>query len=683
MSDQIYINSLFIQDFGPYYGEHEFDFEVSDGKHVTLIGGKTGAGKTHLLRAIYLATVGQIGFSDLKKRESGTAKFELNQSLNRLARDEGKTVSILRVVLSRRDISGQIGKSLTLEAKIEYFPKFKFSSKAKTNDSGWINDDKDEEEIKKLRNKFLPRHLAQFFFFDAEQEQNISLNESEIIDGISHVIGLYSYSQLVTRLDELRQKLKKNYGFGSESEIALNEIQAQIDKKTKNEEIFTNYLETRKSELKELEKKWEALEEELKSVGVINPAELDEARTKKEEIKQQKDKLHKQLGDSWEKAIPIYLLNNYKNILCKYLESEEARRTWENRRSSVEPYKPQIKTDVFSDIPHKFSLDKEVKSFYENRLEIALDKLFNPPPKGISEKVFVVPESNTLSLQIREELTHGKISNLVQTCSDLDKKTGQYREYEQKVMQLQQNENSIKRGYKLHEEKGDIIANISNLEKQNKDDESQISSLKTNLKELKRQEENLVNKVEKIKKGGDLIGVADKYKIAIREIENNAAIKLRQEISEIVGGLWLDIVDRGMEYVGMEFDNHWDCWLKKSDGSKQKWNDINPSAGQKQVRILAFIEALRQLAELVPPMVVDTPFGRLDKEVKQNVLERLYLSGHQTIILSTNSEVDINTELFDRIAPMLANIYTLNPVGNTESHTYQVNVEKNYFKKVL
>ncbi len=98
---------------------------------------------------------------------------------------------------------------------------------------------------------------------------------------------------------------------------------------------------------------------------------------------------------------------------------------------------------------------------------------------------------------------------------------------------------------------------------------------------------------------------------------------------------------------------------------------------------MSFVEALRQLTELVPSMVVDTPFGRLDKEVKQNVLERLYLRWHQTIILSTNSEVDTDTELFKKISPMLANIYTLNPVGNTECHTYQVNVEKKYFKRVL
>lgn len=83
------------------------------------------------------------------------------------------------------------------------------------------------------------------------------------------------------------------------------------------------------------------------------------------------------------------------------------------------------------------------------------------------------------------------------------------------------------------------------------------------------------------------------------------------------------------------------------------------------------------------PLVVDTPLGRLDKEVRENVLERLYLSGHQSIILSTNAEIDPKSDLFDRIAPKLSRVYTLNPEGDQESNTYQVKVTNDYFKRVL
>ena len=75
--------------------------------------------------------------------------------------------------------------------------------------------------------------------------------------------------------------------------------------------------------------------------------------------------------------------------------------------------------------------------------------------------------------------------------------------------------------------------------------------------------------------------------------------------------------------------------------------------------------------------------GRLDKEVRRAVLERLHLSGHQSIILSTNSEIDPDSEQFDRIAPKLARMYTLHPHGNPSSAEYEVRVTEDYFGKSL
>src|SRR5436853_2664813 len=108
----------------------------------------------------------------------------------------------------------------------------------------------------------------------------------------------------------------------------------------------------------------------------------------------------------------------------------------------------------------------------------------------------------------------------------------------------------------------------------------------------------------------------------------------------------------------MEFDKNWNCMLVRRDGKKASWEDSNTSAGQRQVRMLAFYEALRRLARLVPPLVVDTPLGRLDKEVRESVLEKLYLSGHQSVILSTNSEIDPDGKLFGGMRNQLARAYT-------------------------
>ena len=42
------IDSLEVENFGPYYGKQVFHFTPLDGRSSILIGGKNGAGKAHL-----------------------------------------------------------------------------------------------------------------------------------------------------------------------------------------------------------------------------------------------------------------------------------------------------------------------------------------------------------------------------------------------------------------------------------------------------------------------------------------------------------------------------------------------------------------------------------------------------------------------------------------------------------
>jgi len=217
------------------------------------------------------------------------------------------------------------------------------------------------------------------------------------------------------------------------------------------------------------------------------------------------------------------------------------------------------------------------------------------------------------------------------------------------------------------------------LESRQGDLKLQIESLENKLKELKREETNQTALASKARQGQTLMALAARYREAATEIRARAADQLRRQISEHVGELWVEITERQREFLGMEFDKNWNCLLLRKDGKKASWEDTNTSAGQRQVRMLAFYEALRRLAKLAPPLVVDTPLGRLDKEVKDTVLDQLYLTGHQTIILTTNSEIDPEGPLFEEVGEKLARVYTLHPRGREDSINYEVEVTNDYF----
>ena len=100
---EVYIDSLTLENFGPYYGEHTFNFGTLDDRCGILIGGKNGAGKTHLLRALYLAVVGETGVHDLKKVEpaSKATQFVFEKSLNRRAQLEGQDTIRFQATISQ------------------------------------------------------------------------------------------------------------------------------------------------------------------------------------------------------------------------------------------------------------------------------------------------------------------------------------------------------------------------------------------------------------------------------------------------------------------------------------------------------------------------------------------------------------------------------------------------------
>lgn len=78
-------------------------------------------------------------------------------------------------------------------------------------------------------------------------------------------------------------------------------------------------------------------------------------------------------------------------------------------------------------------------------------------------------------------------------------------------------------------------------------------------------------------------------------------------------------------------------------------NDLVPkdslSAGEKQVMIIAILWALAICAKQKLPVIIDTPLSRLDSNHRKTIIKKYFPhASQQTIILSTDSEIDVNNE---------------------------------------
>lgn len=166
----------------------------------------------------------------------------------------------LSVRISQRDDNGGGYRSIILKREIRFRPNAPVSwrSVAEKSDTGTIIDDGDQ--IQSLRDGFMPRHLARFFFFDAEKSQSVNLGESEIVEGVSRILGLFSYEGLENDLRSLEQnKFRPSSSDVHEINNKIADVSGQISKSQ-------NLLISRKQELEAIEVDLRDTEDELHSV---------------------------------------------------------------------------------------------------------------------------------------------------------------------------------------------------------------------------------------------------------------------------------------------------------------------------------------------------------------------------------------------------------------------------------
>jgi len=98
------------------------------------------------------------------------------------------------------------------------------------------------------------------------------------------------------------------------------------------------------------------------------------------------------------------------------------------------------------------------------------------------------------------------------------------------------------------------------------------------------------------------------------------------------------------------------------------------SEGEKQIFAISVLWGLSQASARPLPAIIDTPMGRLDSEHRRQLVERYFPhASHQVIILSTDTEIEVN--YFEQLQSSIARAFHLNydEVGR------MTHVEEGYF----
>ena len=120
---------------------------------------------------------------------------------------------------------------------------------------------------------------------------------------------------------------------------------------------------------------------------------------------------------------------------------------------------------------------------------------------------------------------------------------------------------------------------------------------------------------------------------------NRYKASLRNRVQSSATQLFVQMTTEKEDYASLSINDHYGLTIIHKDGRAED----SRSAGAEQVVALALMGALQANAPLRGPIVMDTPFGRLDPQHTANVVKALPSMAEQVILFVQEGEIDRGT----------------------------------------
>jgi DNA sulfur modification protein DndD len=668
------------------YQHQIFEFpQPKAGRNIVLVGGMNGYGKTSILEALYLGLYGKeavehLGRAGLKD-DIGYRKF-LERALHGTAIRTGRESMWVKIQVNQTKAEG-----------FEVTRKWFF-----TRAGDWTGEDEvviypvrdgirgravlAEKLPEMLDQRFIPVHIAPFFFFDGEEVKKLADQGRghQIRSGIEGLLGVDLLRKLKKRLEEFQA----NRSTG----IAVMDEQ-------KHRELFDG-LTRHETEYEEVEKKHRTLIDAVKALqaqrsSITNNmlqlgAGAGDVASVSDVVKQQADAetelkaVEDALDDVVATKLPFHLVaRDLMESLSMQVQQELARESWEARKRSLEPEKAKFIGTFYNttEPPLNPALTPEQEAALQSRLNAAWESLFYPMPEGCAEDVLhdYLGAKRQALLQTMSGLRMGAqdVLGLISKRELLQKKIRAL------VSRYSKIEGHDRDGTlaKLNGELTAVNAALDQRQKELGDLERQIAGLKGTIDQERalyaREHEKFVQ-ANPVK---SMVGCAERVCNLIEDlIPQLYALKVAQ-LAAAMTGVYKKLAHKKIVHR-IDIDEGGETRILSKEGETIPFDK---SAGENQVFATALLAGLAEISGLDAPLVVDTPLGRLDSTHRTNILN-YWISNkkRQVILLSQDKEID--RETFAAMEPNVAMTYLLQhtEVGSGVGRTTAI--ENEYFEEL-
>lgn len=620
-------------DFRQFYGENELEFGHDD-KNVTIIMGANGNGKTGIFRAVMFAMYGDqvidqdelvldINLVNLDKLEESDGKpvrasvelyFEFNED----------SYQVKREVISIKDKS-------SIQTTVGNIQLLK-----KQDTEGWNSISEDPDEF---INHILEKEIREFFFFDAEKMQLLDTAKTtknisqEVKNGIIRLLQIKSLddgSRLLKSMIAEKNNQIKNKAKDITLDQKINkkkELEEELSNNEELERLLISEKQIAQKEIEDIELKLsdtvqirELLEEKKQETRVLQLQKSgfkEKKNNAKSSISEMSQFLAQDLlianeahfqGIQEEKhdKIPLELIEEtIEGCQCSLCQTkiENGSTQYEMLVKLREEYLYTETTPIINSILRLTQLNNKDKPFRMNKIS-----------KKISE---IAREEETINE------TELKISRLETKIGVQAANQDDLKRLENTLVSTKAKIEDMEESIRSYNYKKDINLNeIRSLDKEINQLMSKLSSV--------RQDQSIKNKLE------DMLKILDDV---TSEYTSQSIDLLSSEMTNTLHKL-LDEKDRYI-FKEVKIDPNFEMEVIDENGVN-RLPDL--SMGQGQIFTLTFILSLAKIAskgrsEVNFPLFMDTPFGRLSRNNRDNLISSIPNLVNQWILLLTDTEL--------------------------------------------
>ena len=629
-------DTLILKNFRQYYGEQKIVFSKSKDLNITIIHGENGSGKTALLNAFLWVLYGKVNLPDPEKIVNERAITET---------DVGEKVEVMGTLTFEHD-----GREYTLRRRqvVRKWSDTDFNIEKREEDFQLNYIDATGKTIgpgnpQEVINQILPPILSSLFFFHGEDIDRLSKEENskEIQEDIRNIMGLTILERSILHLGHVAKRFENEMEkYGGE------ELKELIEKKKKLEEEYSELEIERDTSYKNLD----ALRGEKR--------EVDEKFKKLEKAKERaemRERLESELKDT---KSSISEINEQMKILC----GEKA-----YLALISEPF--AITQKILEEKREKGEIPTSIKKqFVDDLLNIHICICGRELIEG-TEPFEMVRKWKEKAGSIGLE---GRAAVMTSAIKEFPQKRGRFvRELKMALHQrdslfghkkeLEERISEIGKGFEKDEEEiKELEEKRRKIEKEMDDTNQKIGSNRNKIEEKNKDIDDLEEKIEKtkIKQAKGLVAqkrfiVCKKAQEYLEKLFSNFAKIVRERVQTKVGNLYSEFVHK--PYWAHITDDYELKILKKVGPYTEP---VGMSTGERQIASLAFIGGLVNIAREryeekkdaiyfkggLYPIIMDSPFGYLDKEYRKAVSEGIPKLAEQVIVLVTDTQWEGDVE---------------------------------------